>query len=467
VRTVKASGFEPVSRSSNRKVWVTCSILVALVAGWYAFFSLTRDSQKSPPRLIGSVWTAQVDGATRVYFVTKEDRGATRSFDTEGAYTYEHTYSIYTLHARDARSGAAVAAAPIARIETTSPDFKKYKAFITLPDGPGILGPQGELIWLWNNGPEARSLRTLEPVWTAAKLNELNPDLVSLIPDDPKYAKVLEPLDALVLKGQDARFFQVDGSAGKIRPVDEATFATLSTEHTKNADTAFTSLDAAGRSLRAATSVGALCQKALVDDGLWCALLTSDERASLAPRLGFIEEWYYRNWSLALSESVRSAFRGRYELVPERNFLNKSIQLDLASVEPMGRERFLMAGFLRRPGTVGVWCVGSAQARDSTSAPAGGNDAKSYLVLHRLALGEKNPWYLTRLGLDGAIHWSRSTGLTELNHLSDGHGTIILAGNADVALLKGLRPDRIGFIDEWTGKAHSLNVADGKLAPIE
>lgn len=483
VNNVKSAGFEPNAAPPNWKARIGLGLLVFFVAGYLLLRYVTRDTQQNPPRLIGSVWTASVDGAPRIFFVTKEDRAEERSFDIDGAYTYEHSYSIYVLHARDPASGAAVGAARIARIETTSPDFKKYVAYKTLPDGPGILGPQADVLWLWNNGLEARSLRTLEPVWTQDKLKELNPEFAPLLPDDPKYARVLGKLGALLFKSQDARFLQIDRGSGKFLPVDEAMLAGLSTAHSKTADTAFSGLDADGRSLRVATSVGVLCRDALLDDGMWCALLTTDERANLKSdtggldghdlgykRLGHIEDWFYRQQFNSLKESTASVFRGSYELVPERNFLNKNeIRLDPGSIVPVSADRFLMAGFLARPNTQDVWSVGAPSANEPASAPAaatasGATDAKSYLILHRKALGEKSPWHLTRLALDGTIHWSRSIGLNDLDHLSDGQGAIVFAGTADVSELKGPRPDRMVFIDEITGASRMLNVASGEMA---
>src|SRR5687767_13843057 len=105
---------------------------------------IKRETQRVAPHLIGNVWTARVGDDPRVYFVTKEDRAVTRSFDLEGSYTSEHTFSVYELHSREARTGQPAASVEIARIDTTTPDFARYRAFVTLPDGPGILGPVGD-----------------------------------------------------------------------------------------------------------------------------------------------------------------------------------------------------------------------------------------------------------------------------------------------------------------------------------
>src|SRR6185369_5664558 len=160
-------------------------------------------------------------------------------YDPDGAYTYEHSYSVYQLHARAAADGSALASVQVARLDTTGPDFKKYRAYQTLPDGPGILGPQADVLWLWNNGPEARDARTLQPIWTVETLAARSPATGKLLPDDPKYAKVVGAIDQLVLKTTDARYVRVDRTTGDLQPVDEASLAALSEAHTKTADTAF------------------------------------------------------------------------------------------------------------------------------------------------------------------------------------------------------------------------------------
>ncbi|MBC7771508.1 MAG: hypothetical protein H7210_03320 [Pyrinomonadaceae bacterium] len=458
----KRGGFAPDARASRWKFFVLLGIPVLLVVGGYFLLARTRDMQRSPPRLIGSVWTTSVDGDTRVYFVTREDRAETRAYDSEAAYTYEHSYSIYTLHAHAGVDGSASAAVQIARIETTSPDFKKYQAYQTLPDGPGILGPQADVLWLWNNGPEARDLRTLEPVWSAQALATHNPQLAPALPHDPKYAKVIGPMEAMVVKATDARYFRIDRATGELQPVDEAAFAAMSQAYTKTADSAFDSLGPSGKSLRS-VSVSGLIMNAVLDDGSWYALLTPNERTGLRARLGSIEDWNLRLGSIA--ETGSSLFVGGYKLEREHNIPRTTIQLDLASVAPVGNERFLMAGFLRRPGTLGAWTVTPSPAATATlgsSPPA--TAVKSYIVLHRAAIGDANPWMLTRIGSDGTRHWTRNTGLTELNHVCDGGTSVIMTGFTADSRPKGHWPERMIFVDESVGTLRTLHLASGELS---
>jgi len=451
---MKSAGRAMRSGVSRWKLCIGAALALLLIVGGYVLVARTRDMQRSPPRLIGNVFTASVDGEVRVYFVTREDRSTTRPYDTEGAYTYEHSYSLYTLHARNAADGSALAAAQIARIETTSPDFKKYQAYQTLPDGPGILGPQGDVLWLWNNGPEARELRTLGPAWTTDSLKTRNPPFASLLPDDPKYAKVIGALDAMIFKAKDARYFCIDRATGEFQVVDESTLAPLSPEHTKTADSAFSGLGPTGKSLRS-VSVSGLIVNEVLDDGTWYALLTPAQRESLRERLGYIEEWNLRMGSVA--ETATSLFRGRYTLERERNLPRTTIRLDLASVAPVGNERLLMAGFLRRPGAAGAWTIASPPG------VAGSSGATSYIFLHRLTIGEKGVWSLTRIGSDGTKHWTRDTGLTELNHVCDGGTSIVITGFTPDSRPKGHWPERMIFVDEATGALRMLNVASGEL----
>jgi hypothetical protein len=464
---------DPSSRTPGalgRKAWIVGAIGLVVGAACCALYVIKRDTQRVAPRVIGSVWAARVGDDPRVYFVTREDRSVTRSFDPQGSHTYQHTYSVYVLHARQTRTGEPAGSVEIARIDTTTPDFARYRTFVTLPDGPGILGAVGELIWLWNGGLEARNARTLETVWTPAKIAAVNGQLAAVLPDDPKYTKVLNAVDALVVKGQDARFYRVDPASGKLEAVDEARLASLSTEHTKTAETAFTSLDAGGRSLAASTGAGALCRQALLDDGFWCALLTVDERAQLTSWQGSIEDWEYRNWWFSMGESARTAYRGQYKLTPEPNVSRNAIVLDLASVEPVNSDRLVMARFLRRPGDGAVWTLSGDAAGAAPSAPGPvAARKKSHLVLHRKALGEKHPWNLMRLDGVGRVHWDRTTGLNELSQLCDGQGAVVLSGLAatDADAPKGARPERMLFVDERSGQAAMLNIATGELGSLE
>lgn len=457
------------SRSWSPGVLLTGIVAIAAVAAFAVFVMQTRDVQRVAPHVVGSLWPVRVGDATRVCFITREDRAVVRAFDIEGMHTYQHTYSIYLLNAHAARDGARLASVEIARVDTTKPDFNRYVARVTLAEDPEILGTVDESIWLWNSGLEARNAVTFATQHKPADIAAANPLLAPFLPDDRKYTKVSKAFDALVIKSRDARYYKADLATAKLEPLDEATLSALSTEHTKTAESAFTNLIAEGRSLTASTGPGVWCRKALVEDGLWIALLTADERARLSPRLGAIEDWEYHNWAFTFGETARTAFRGRYKVTHEPNFARHAMDLDLTSIEPMCEERLLMAGLLRRPGDNQAWTVEEEKTAAHSSTGGDAPQTKSQLVLHRKSLGEKQPWCLLRLGRDGKIRWDRSTGLNELNELCDADGIIVLTGFSvmDANEPKGTRPERMLFVSEKSGHAAAINIASGELSSIE
>lgn len=473
--------FEPdaarrQSRFGPAKICVIVFVVFALLAAAYLVIMKAGDVQRVPPHVTGNVWTTQVgtgEGSAariRVFFVTREDRAVTRAYDPQGQYTYDHTYSVYRLHARAAADGSPAAEVELARIDTTSVDFKKYQAFRTLPDGPGILGPQGDVLWVWNGRLEARDAQTLSVVWPAAERTGAgNPGGAGgTLPDDPKYFRVLWGVpgvetgggDAgmLVFKSPDARFFRIDRQADAFVPMDEAMLAPLSRAHTKTADSAFETLGPSpwgpgGMSLRS-TSISGLIHNSVYEDGVWRALLTADQRAGLNTRVGILEEWSIRQGMVA--ESGSSLYAAAVTLDPSRIMPRTSMMIDPAKVEAVGgSERFLIAGFLRRPGTLEAWRTGGGTGRQ----PGAG----SFIVLHRKAIGEKSPWMLTRLGVDGVKHWTTEIGLTELDHVSDGGTSVVITGRVRSERPQGEWPERMVFVDEVAGTLRVLDVASGVM----
>ena len=423
----------------------------------------TRDVQDDPPRLLGSIWTAREGDTTRLYFVMEEKRARRGYFDTRGKYSYSMPYSIFTLHARDARDGAAPAATVVARTDGGSVDRAKQEVSLHLIAEPEILGPQGEILWLWNNGLEARRLGTLEPVWTAARLKELNPGLSASLPADRKYYKVLGKLNALTYKGTDARYFQIDPASGIIQPIDNAVLAGLSPEQFKTADNAFQWLHPESESLWS-TSVGGLLWNSLTDDdaGVWYGLLSPDEHVPA--------HWTHPRYGFGVSGEVsRSLYRANFTIEKSIIYPEGQVAPDPSSASQVSDERFLMGGFLRRPNRDHVWMVDDAiiqpetnQKTDAPRAAAVPKRAKSCLILHRKALGDENPWHVTRLGFDGAVHWTRSTGLADLQHLCDGQASVVFTGFVDRSQPTGKRPDMMVFIDLATGQSRTVNLTTGE-----
>lgn len=416
----------PKAKKSRGTLWVT--LFIALVLGGTLFITLwTRDGQSAPPRMLGSVCTAKVADQPRLFYVMEEERWQRRipSY-ARRMYWFTVSYSLFTLHARDAHSGVDAGRTELARID-----------FAPSGQGPEILGPQGDILWLWNAGLEGRKTDTLELVWSEAKLAEVNPDVASLFPDERKYCKVIGQLNGLVFKGKDARYFQADSATGRIQPLDDAKLGALF--HTGRADDGFT-YNFSGADSLWSTSVGGLMWNSLTSGDMWYALMSNDERAKLVGSPG--------SGNAPWGESSRQLYRGKFEWEYRQVLGTNEVKLDLDTVAPVNGERFLMAGFLRRPNTTKLWTV---------------DDGKSFLVLHRKEIGADSPWHITRLGLDGTIHWTCSTGLADPMHLCDGLGSLVFTGFAASSQPTRKRPDLFVFVNEQTGEARTLNLVSNEF----
>lgn len=429
----------------------------AVVGGFTILSQWTRDVQEDEPRRLGKVWTATVAGTPRLFYVMEEKRSERGYFDTDALHSYTLPYSVFTLHARNARDGGAASVCTIATTAGGTADFAKRAVFIHLVEEPEILGPQGDVLWMWKDGLEARKLDTLEPSWSAAKLKELNPEFGAFLPRERKYYKVLGRPNALTFKGADARYFQIDAASGKIAPADEAALARQSREHSKTADSAFWSLEPESVSLWS-TSPSGLMWDSIIDEasGVWYGLLSPDEHAS--------QYWTHPRYSMGpTGEVARSLYRTSFTSETSRVTDELKVKLDVANITKLGNERFLQGGFLRRPNADAIWMVedDAAQGAEGAAAKTGGG-AKSFLVLHRKLLGENSPWYISRIDTSGTVLWTRSTGLAELGHLCDGSGAAVFTGYADRSQPTGKRPDLMVFVDERTGNSRILNLITGK-----
>ena len=414
-------GVEPAERqpTSLKGCFFISLAGSGLLAGAIWFALKADDHQLRPPRLSSGVWTAQAQGQPRLYFVMKEERSQTRYKGR--VYPYTVSYSIFTLRSRDARTGAVTGEAELARIDHAT-------------DGPEIIGPQRNVLWVWNNGLFALSLTTLQPVWSAAKLRQLNAELGPFLPVDRKYYKVLEKFDALTYKGADARYFQVDDATGKIHVLD--TTALARHDNFGRAEQAFSEMDSPGEPTRNLSFMGVLWNS-LTDGNKWYALLTDEERAKLSESPG--------RGNTASGEDARRLYRGTFTWEDRPLMGTKEVLLDLDTVAPVNGERYLMGGFLIRRSTNQVW------------RPEGGKDV---LVLHKQLLGENTPYHLTRLTLDGTAAWSCSTGLADLKYVCDAGDTLVFTGFADRSEPTDVRPERFVMINEKTGGARAVNLQE-------
>jgi hypothetical protein len=396
-----------------------CLLSVILVGGLIVLTLKANDHRLREPRLSSAVWTAQADGQPRLYFVMEEERSQRRHRGS--VYPYTVTYSLFTLRSRDARTGDVTGEQELARIDNAG-------------DGPLVIGPQGSVLWMWNDGLVAMSLSTLKPVWSAEKLKQLNPELGAFLPVDRKYYKVLERFNALAYKGADARYYQVDDATGKISILDEAALA--SHDNHGRAEQAFSEMDSPGQPVRNLGFMGVLWNSFTHEDK-WYALLTTEARAKLykAPGRG----------STASGEDARQLYRGNFTWEDRPALGSKEVLLDMDTVAPLNDERYLMGGFLIRRSTNKMW------------RPEGGADV---LVMHKKLLGENTPLHLTRLRLDGTTAWSSSIGLADLKMVCDAGDTIVFTGFADMSEPTDERPERLVMIDERTGATRTVTLQE-------
>ncbi len=397
-------------------------VLALLIAGGIAM--LPDGGRVSPPRLIGSVFTASRDPsiAPRIYYVTQEERWE-RRFPGRGAGEdwYSVNFALYALHSRSAADGGGAASIELARIDDSSPS-----------GSPEILGLQGDVLWMWNRGLEGRDLESLEKRWTLPVLSRSNPEFANVLPVDAKYFKVLAPVDRLVMKAKDTRYLSVDSATGDIREIDETRLGSLS--GSKRASDAFDQLQPGAKSL-SCTSISGWLSKSLTRDDRWFALLSSDERKALTKEPGVDGHPY--------GEVARSLYSAKFVWNNHPLLDRDEVLLDPAAVAAVSGDRFVMAGFLRRPNSRALWTPDSGE---------------SYFVIHKNELGANSPWIVTRLGLDGRVRWSRSTGLCDPGLLSDGKGTLVFTGYATRTEPLSSRPDLCVFIDEATGSSHTVDL---------
>src|SRR5690606_19821487 len=148
--------------------------------------------------------------------------------------------------------------------------------------------------------------------------------------------------------------------------------------------------------------------------------------------------WSDPKYGFGVSGEVpRSLFRMPYELEARRIMNDLRVNLFPARAKRISEARYICRRFLRRPITVSVWFAGDPRdavggplkgSRDSaagamnrsrdaaTGASNGSAEAKkSVLILHRKALGQSEPWMISRVGLDGGVQWTADTGLADVH----------------------------------------------------
>ncbi|MBK8231783.1 MAG: hypothetical protein IPK72_14645 [Candidatus Eisenbacteria bacterium] len=452
-----SGGWGSRSGAAARGIVAGLAIGIVFVAIVVLAFA-TRDMQEAPPRLVGAIWSASLDTADsspgrRLYYLMEERRVRRGYFDVEGVHSYYLPYSIFTLHSRTGQDGSDPLILPIARIDAGRVDAKAYRLKLELIDAPVILGPDQEILWVWNHGLEGRSLRSLTPVWSNQKLREMNPELSPRLPKEAEQYKFLGRLNALVFRGTDARYYRVDAGSGAFTVIADTTLAALSPEHSKTADLAWRFLQPAAISLANGTAVG-VTWSSIVDPATrtWYGLLASGEKP---PR-----EWQHPRYTYGgPSGPVSRSLHWAGVALDQSGVIDPSkLRLDLSTLESLPEQRFLMGGFLRRPGTETVWWVNTDRPRSSKSADGG----RALLVLHKSELGDDHPWQLTRVETNGSRAWTSNTGLSEIGQLADGGEAVVFVGTAGSTARGSTPPEILVFIDESSGSRQSLILRNGE-----
>ena len=393
---------------------------LTLIAGVQAALSgCIRDVQDAPPTLSGRLWRARVADTTFVVYLTQEDRSKPiggRSDD----YSRREPYTRYELAVRRMPDGTLAKSLRLGDVKQ-APNVTE----------PLIIGVVDDVIWLWNNGIEARRVNDLSVRATMATLAGTGPESASdILPRESKgYAILAEP-PTLVARGRDARFYAIDAAAGAVRQVDPSTFPP-NTSSTRVEDR-FDYLVPPGQS-RPFTSPSNILQRSfLTSDGKWYALMSESERSG-------VSKWPSGE-SHPYGEVARSAYRTTYKLDDR-----KQPEIDTAGLRALGSERLIQAGFLIRYAW-SVWDV---------------SDPSSSLVLAKNALGSSEPWVVVRLARDGSVVWRTSTELTSPSELVDLGGHIAFIGHEMRDGADDRQRQRLVWVSERTGERHALSIATG------
>ncbi|GAA4450884.1 hypothetical protein GCM10023189_12200 [Nibrella saemangeumensis] len=382
-----------------------------------------RDWQTYPPAISGALWKADSDGQPTIYYLT-EEQWEKQYFSRRSSFT--SPFARYVLIARHAETGEVLHRQRIRDIKNA-----------LIGRGPSMLGPVPGGFWLWNEGLEVRDPKSLAITLTGEQIRERNPDLADNIPTEERFYKVSEPHQALLFKGLDARFFQIDARTGKISPAQESLLEQVTWQ--KTAESGFTYVrppglfpfyqDLEGYVINSFMTRPERDRTGGPRTGQWYGLLTQSERTALS-------KWSVRP-SKPYGEVSRFLYRVAYQL-DDRN----QPEIDPARVEQLSEERFLEGGFLKR-GARSIWDV---------------PDPSSSLVLCRDKLGTDSPWVVVRIGRDGKSLWRQPTGIADLDQIADGGTHLIMAGYATKNEPTRLRKELLVWIDTRTGKRREFSV---------
>jgi hypothetical protein len=408
------------SRKTTRFIMVLVVLVVLFTALPLAVIWLNRDEKTTPPSLSGRVWGAHVAGAPLVLYVMREMWSKSVSLPGE-EYSRQEPHARYALLVRRIPDGALLHALPLADV--------RYTADRNMPQ---IVGIVGDVVWIWRDSLEARSLSDLSLRATIATLTRGAVELPAELPDEPSGYAVTPDTAALVARGKDARFYRIDLARSTIEPLDPATLPP--TSFSIRVEDRFNYLVPPGRSRVVTHPYNAMQKSFLTSTGQWYALLSESERSQQA-------KWP-RGEDHPSGDVARALYRAPYR-VDDRNVP----EIDPASLTPIGTERLIQAGFLVRRDRA-VWDVA---------------DPSSTLVFTKRLLGASEPWDLVRLARDGTVIWRTSTELSEPSELLDLGSHVGLIG-VEPTPAQGVDPERVKrlvWIDQRTGARGSLGLGSG------
>lgn len=397
--------------------------LFLLMAGFAALWFYESDRQVRPPQQFGRIWTnAPRDGAV-VAFVTREERE--RSIKVSRGRFRSEQYDRYVLQVHSGTDGAQLGSLALGDALVRQDEQM-----------PQILGIVGDVLWLWREGLEARSLPGLELLCDTARLRQRAPELAAVLPTEPKRYAVSPQPHCLVLRGRDARLYTLHAQDATITELgyEQLPTTTFSTQ----LEDRFDHLRPPGRS-RIFTHPNNLLETTfLTRTGQWYGLLVDTERQKLG-------EYVPRGHPHG--DVARRLHRASYTMDGNHP------KLDPNTAEALGDERLLQAGFLIRDGQ-SLWDV---------------PEPSSTLVLAKAALGEDEPWQVVRLARDGSVLWRTSTELADPGEILD-LGTHVLfvglrSGFGHPDPTRSDRRERLVWIDQATGARSTLFVATGERQP--
>ena len=397
--------------------------LFLVFAGFTALLFYGSDRQVRPPQQFGRIWTnAPKEGAV-LAFVTREERE--RSIKVSRGRFRSEQYDRYVLQVHSGTDGALLGSLALGE------SLVRQDAQM-----PQILGIVGDVLWLWREGLEARSLPGLELLCDTARLRQRAPEQAAVLPTEPKGYAVSPQPHGLVLRGRDARLYTLHAHEATITELGYEQLPT--TTFSQQLEDRFDHLRPPGRSRTFTHPYNLLETTFLTRTGQWYGLLVEAERQKLGE---------YVPRGRPHGDVARRLYHATYTLDGNHP------RLDPSTAAALGDERLLQAGFLIR-NDQSLWDV---------------PEPSSTLVLAKEALGEDEPWQVVRLARDGTVLWRTSTELADPGEILD-LGTHVLlvglrSGNGHPDPTRSDRRERLVWIDQATGARSTLFVATGERQP--